>query len=95
MSQDNKMIKRKINANATGFALAITLTLINIFCLLLLLIAPNFFLNLFGSFMHGLDLSKIAVTPSIGADTFIGIIVTFVGGYIIGVVFATIYNKFK
>ena len=83
------------NINATGIAFAITLTLLNIVCLLLLIIAPNFTLSLFGSFIHGVDLSKIAVTPNFGVDTFIGVIATFVGGYLIGVVFAAIYNKLE
>jgi len=91
MNSSSNLLKR--NVNAMGLALAVTLTLLNVFCLLLLLIAPNFFLGLFGSFMHGLDLSKIAVIPVLSINTFLGIIVTFIGGYILGVVFATLYNR--
>ncbi len=83
------------NVNATGISLAITLTLINLICLLFLLIAPSFALSLFGSFIHGIDLSGLAITPILGINTFVGIIVTFVGGYLIGVVFAALYNKFE
>lgn len=85
----------KRNINATGIALAITLTLLNLVCLLLLMIVPNFALSLFGSFMHGVDLTQISITPVLGINTFIGIIVTFVGGYLIGVVFAALYNKLE
>ena len=93
MSISPNLLKR--NVNATGLALAITLTLLNIFCLLLLLIAPTFFLGLFGSFMHGLDLSKIAVVPVLGMNIFLGIIITFIGGYFLGAVFATLYNRLE
>ena len=84
----------KKDVNATGIALALTLGIISILCLVLVLIAPGFALNLFGSFMHGVDLSKIAITPSIGGRTLLGFIVALAGGYLIGVIFALIYNKF-
>lgn len=84
----------KKDVNATGIALALTLGIISILCLVLVLIAPVFALNLFGSFMHGIDLSKIAVTPAIGGRTLLGFIVALAGGYLIGVIFALIYNKF-
>lgn len=84
----------KKDVNATGIALALTLGIISILCLVLVLIAPVFALNLFGSFMHGVDLSKIAITPTIGGRTLLGFIVALAGGYLIGVIFALIYNKF-
>ena len=62
------MISKK-DVNATGIALALTSGTINVICLLLLLLAPTFTLNLFESFMHGIDLNKIAITPSIGLRT--------------------------
>ena len=84
----------KKDINATGIALALTFAIISIVCLVLVLIAPEFTLNLFGSFIHGADLTKIAITPSISGRTLLGIIVAIVGGYVIGVIFAAIYNKF-
>lgn len=84
----------KKDVNATGIALALTLGIISILCLVLVLIAPVFALNLFGSFMHGIDLSKIAITPTIGGRTLLGFVVALAGGYLIGVIFALIYNKF-
>ena len=87
-----KMVKKDINA--TGIALAFTFLIVSIICLLLVFIAPEFALNLFGSFVHGIDLTKIAVTPSISGNTLLGIILVTVSGYLIGVIFAVIYNKF-
>lgn len=83
------------NIHATGLALAITLTLLNLVCLLLLLIAPGFALSLFGSFMHGINLSQIAITPTLGINTFVGLIITFVGGYLLGIVFAALHNRLE
>lgn len=82
----------KKDVNATGIAAGLTLGIISIICLVLVLIAPGFALTLFGSFMHGVDLSKIAITPSISGRTVLGLVVAVVGGYVIGVIFAAIYN---
>ena len=87
------MVKR--NVHATGIALALTLTILNIVCLALLLIAPGFALGLFGSFMHGIDVSKIAITPTLGLSPLLGLVVTLIGGYVIGILFAALYNKFE
>lgn len=84
----------KHDVNATGIALALTFGIISIVCLSLVLIAPSFALSLFSSFMHGIDLTKIAITPSLGGRTLLGLIIAVVGGYLIGAIFATIYNKF-
>ncbi len=88
------MTKKRKDVNATGIALALTFGIISIICLLLVLINPAFALVLFGSFMHGIDLTKISVTPSISGRTLLGFVVTVAGGYLIGVAFAAIYNKF-
>ena len=82
------------DVNAMGIALALTFGIVSVVCLLLLLAAPEFTLSLFGSFMHGIDLTSIAVTPTIGGKTLLGLIMAVVGGYVIGVIFAALYNKF-
>ncbi|MFA4952781.1 MAG: DUF5676 family membrane protein [Candidatus Pacearchaeota archaeon] len=85
---------QKKDINATGIALALTFGIISIVCLLLVLASPTFALTLFGSFMHGVDLTSIAITPTIGGKTLLGLIAALVGGYVIGVIFAALYNKF-
>lgn len=85
---------QKKDINATGIALALIFGIISLICLVLVLIAPTFALNLFGSFMHGVDLTKIAITPTIGGKTLLGFVTALVGGYLIGIIFAAIYNKF-
>lgn len=86
------MVKKDVNA--TGIALASIFGIVSIICLILVLIVPEFALNLFGSFMHGIDLTQIATVPSVNGNTLLGFIVIIVSGYIIGVIFAAIYNKF-
>ena len=85
---------RKMNIFAAGIALGMTLGILNIVCLILLLIAPQFTMSMFGSFMHGIDLNSISIVPLITIATLEGIIVTVLGGFLIGVIFATLYNKF-
>lgn len=84
---------KKKDVNATGIALALTFGIISVICLLLILIAPAFALNLFSSFVHGIDFTKVAITPSISGRTLLGFMVAIAGGYLTGVIFAVIYNK--
>ncbi|MBI2498810.1 hypothetical protein HYV88_01050 [Candidatus Woesearchaeota archaeon] len=84
----------KKDVNASGIALGLTFLIVSVVCLLLVLIAPGFALSLFGSFMHGIDITKIAITPGFDGRTILGFIVVFISGYLIGAVFASIYNKF-
>lgn len=88
------MNSKQKSIHATGLALALTLFIISLICLLLFLTAPEFTLNLFSSFMHGVDLSKIAVTPKFTRNTLIGFIVVLISGYLIGVIYKIMYNMF-
>ncbi|MBS3080256.1 hypothetical protein J4221_02185 [Candidatus Pacearchaeota archaeon] len=88
------MNSKQKNIHATGLALALTFFVISLICLLLFFVSPVFTLNIFGSFMHGIDLNKIAVAPDFNGKTVLGFIVILVGGYLIGVFYQLIYNKF-
>ncbi|MBS3093958.1 hypothetical protein J4456_05255 [Candidatus Pacearchaeota archaeon] len=84
----------KISIHATGLALAFTFLIISIICLVLVLTATDLALMLFSSFMHGIDLTQIAVTPTFGGRTLLGFGVAVIGGYLIGAMYAAIYNAF-
>lgn len=84
----------KKDVNATGIALGVTFGALSIICLLALLISQSYAIKLFNSITHGVDWAKIAITPSLGLNTLIGLIVVIVGGYLFGVLFAATYNKF-
>lgn len=88
------MTKRKKDINATGLSLALTFGIISLICLILVFISPSFALTLFGSFMHGIDMTKIAIIPVFSWITVRGFAVALIGGYAIGIIFAAIYNKF-
>jgi len=87
------MTERK-NINATGIAVGLTLGIVSLICLLLVFIAQDFALTLFGSFMHGIDLTQIAIEPTLDGRTLWGFVIAVVGGYLIGALFALLYNAF-
>lgn len=82
----------KLNAKRVANALAIVFGIVSLVCLLITLIpGGTWFLGLIS---HGIDLAKIEVTPSIGLGI-VGVIEAIVLGWIIGWLFAKIYNSLK
>ncbi len=73
-------------------SLALTAGIISLVCALLVLLAPSFTVSLFGAIFHGVDLSQISKTATIGSSV-IGIIEVIILGWIAGWLFAKIYNK--
>ena len=84
----------KLNAKIVSFSLAIVAGIISIVCALLIAIAPQATVNLFGSIFHGIDLSKIAKTMTIGG-AILGTVEVIVIALIAGWLFAVIYNKIR
>ncbi|MEK6895356.1 MAG: DUF5676 family membrane protein [Nanoarchaeota archaeon] len=82
----------RLNAKKTGLSLAIISGIISIVCALLLIVAPAFTTNLFGAIFHGLDISKIAIQMSL-LRTILGTIEVIILGFIIGWLFAKVYNN--
>lgn len=84
----------KLKAIRVANALAITAGIISIVCALLLAIAPQFTMNLFGAIFHGLDISQITVSLTWGR-TILGTIVVIVLAWVFGWIYAKIYNSMK
>ncbi len=82
----------KLKPARVANALAITAGIVSIVCALLLAIAPQFSMNLFGSIFHGLDVSNITVALTWGR-TILGTVVAIVLAWIFGWLYAVIYNK--
>jgi len=82
----------KLNVNTVGLTTGIVAGIASIVCAILFWIAPAFTLNLFGSLFHGIDLSKITTTLSFGRFS-LGLIVSVILGYLVGALFAFVYNK--
>ena len=83
----------KLNVNTIGLTTGIVAGIASIVCAVLFWIAPAFTLNLFGSLTHGIDLSKIATTTLSFGRFLLGFIVSVILGYLVGALFAFVYNK--
>ena len=84
----------KLNAKRVSLSLAAVAGIISIICALLILIAPQATMNLFGAIFHGIDLSQISKTATLGSSI-LGIIEAMILGWIAGWLFAVVYNKMK
>ena len=83
----------KIKPKAAGYALASVAGIVSLTCLLLVLIAKEFTINLFGAIFHGIDLSQIAADNITVSSAVLGFVEVVVIGFILGWLFAVIYNK--
>jgi len=84
----------KLNTRRVANSLAITAGIFSLACALLILMAPAFTVNLFGAIFHGIDLSQISKTATLGSSI-LGIIEAMILGWIAGWLFAVVYNKMK
>ena len=85
----------KLKPKAVGYALAIVSGIVSLACLLLVVIAKDFTINLFGAIFHGIDLSKITADNITIGSAVLGFVEVVVLGFILGWLFAVIYNKLK
>jgi len=84
----------KLNAKRVSLSLAAVSGILSAVCALLIAVAPQFTLNLFGTIFHGIDLAKIPKVMTI-SDAILGTIEVVVLALIVGWLFAKIYNSFK
>ena len=85
----------KLKPKAVGYALAIVSGIVSLACLLLVVIAKEFTINLFGAIFHGIELSQIAADNITIGSAVLGFAEVVVIGFIFGWLFAIIYNKLK
>jgi len=84
----------KKNPTATAHAAAITTAVIYVVCALLVIIAPDFSINVAQAWFHGLDITKIsAYNVTVGSFVW-GLITSTAGMWIVGYIFAHLYNTF-
>lgn len=83
----------KLNPKAVAFALAKVSGIIYIVCAILIAIAPEAALSLFGSMFHGINIELIAQKSISPSSTIIGFIEIVIGSLITGWLFAWFYNK--
>ncbi|MBS3082056.1 hypothetical protein J4416_03955 [Candidatus Pacearchaeota archaeon] len=85
----------KLNVKRTANALGVTAGIISLVCYILILIAPVGTISFFGAIFHGIDMSKIAVESVSVGNGLLGVIEAIILGWIIGWLFAKIYNSMK
>ena len=83
----------KLNAKATGYTLASVAGIVSLACLLLIVIAKEFTINLFGAIFHGIDLNQIEASNITIGSAILGFVEVIVIGFVLGWLFAVIYNK--
>jgi len=84
----------KLSVKRVSMSLAVVAGIISIVCALLILIAPQATVNLFGEIFHGIDISQITRPITIGG-ALLGTIEVMIIALIAGWLFAVIYNKFE
>ena len=86
-------MKERLSVKRTANALAVTAGIISLVCYILILIAPVGTISFFGAIFHGIDMSKIAVESVSIGNGLLGVIEAIILGWIIGWLFAKIYNS--
>jgi len=87
-------MSNKFNVVKVANSLAVTTTIVYLICILAVWIAPGPTTMLGSYLLHGIDISKLVVARSIGYSL-ISLISGTIAGWLIGVLFAAIYNKFN
>ena len=84
----------KLDPKRVSLSLAAVSGIVSATCALLIAVAPQFTLNLFGAVFHGIDMTKIQKTMTFNS-AILGVIEVIVLALIVGWLFARIYNLFK
>mgnify|MGYP001614868850 FL=1 len=84
----------RLNPKRVSLSLAAVSGILSAVCALLIAIAPQFTLNLFGAMFHGIDLTKVSKTMTLSSAIF-GTVIIIALALIVGWLFAKIYNSFK
>ena len=82
-----------INVKKFGFAVGSTVGLLYLGCMLVMFaVGPGGTVKFFNSLLHGLDISSIIRTDMPVWEAVIGLVETFILGWLIGACIAAIYN---
>ncbi|MEK6854704.1 MAG: DUF5676 family membrane protein [Nanoarchaeota archaeon] len=82
----------KLSAKRTALSLALASGIFSLVCALLIALAPQFTMNLFGAIFHGIDISQI-IKPITFISALLGTVEVAVIGLIGGWLYAVIYNR--
>lgn len=83
----------RLDSLRVAVALALTAAVLNGLCAVAFLVSPDGTFKFFGSWMHGLEMSKVrSGTPETAVSVGYGIVAVSMVGFLTGLVFASLYN---
>ena len=85
----------KLNKKVVGLSLAIVNAIVYTICVLTYWTAPNTLIAYGNYLFHSVDFGSIAVKSITFIDALIGLVLIFISSYLIGLLFATLYNYFN
>lgn len=85
----------ELNKKAVGLTLGITSAIVYLICAVWYVIAPKSLISYGNYLFHGIDLSSIASKTITFSSAIIGLILIFISGYLIGILFAGLFNYFN
>lgn len=85
---------QKLDVKRAANTLAIVTAIAYIICIVLLWAAPNFATVLGNYLFHGVDISNLIVFRGIGYSI-VSLILGTISGWLLGALFALVYNKFS
>ena len=88
-------MNNELRPGKIGIALGLVFAIMSLICAILVYIFPNGMISLANNIAHGIDFSQIAKTSFSWGRVIVGIIETFIIGFIGGWLFGLIYNKIK
>jgi len=87
------MKAKNLFVHPVGLALALTSAIVYVVCYVAVLVWPRQAMNVLNDWFHTVDFSQISVQPSFSALSFFrGLVEVAVFMYIVGVIFAVIYD---
>ena len=85
----------KLNTKAVGLTLATTSVIVYVICAILYWILPETLIGYANYLFHGIDISLIADKTMTLGNTIVGLVLIFISSYLIGLLFAALYNYFS
>ncbi len=84
----------KLDPNRVGISLAATLSALSVACLALVAALPKAATAyLFGSIFHAVDISAMMTVGITVQSALTGLVITAAAGYVLGALFAWVYNR--
>ena len=85
----------ELNKKVVGLTLGFTSAIVYVICAVWYAIAPKSLIGYGNYLFHGIDLTSIATKTVTFSSAIIGLVVIFVSGYLIGTLFAALFNYFS